>query len=268
MALRRLGRAAEALVDAETAMRADPDSLLSFDRLASALVDLRRYAEAGALLDRALALHTSSPQLHLLRAICKDEQGDAEGALASYRASLALAPEQSTPHFNIGILLGARGDHEGARDAYTRAIEKADKAVYHLNRAEARRHLGDPGGALEDVEQALALEPGNLVALAARAVLHMRAGRFAEARPDLDALAAREPKNIPLLYSRAACLETVGERALARSAYEHIIEVTGPASPAAKRAQERIAEIDAGRPPPRFIYDHDPPAKPPAPPPR
>ena len=96
-------------------------------------------------------------QFLLLRA-----RGDAAGAIACYRAALAIAPELSDIHFNLANALAEirAGDHEAALASYHRALEldPAHSGAYN-NLGNLLRKLQRPADAIEFYRRALHLRP-------------------------------------------------------------------------------------------------------------
>ena len=79
--------------------------------------------------------------------------GDPERALEEARKAVTLKPEYPPNQLALGEALDLNGDSKGARDAYSRA----------LDRAKSRKASGDPDAAewIQEAEKALKAEPPN-----------------------------------------------------------------------------------------------------------
>ncbi|KAI8320204.1 TPR-like protein, partial [Martensiomyces pterosporus] len=115
-------------------------------------------------------------------------------------------------HFNIGLILGRKGDHEGAIEAYTTALS-SDRylVVAYFQRGVARMVLQQNSEALRDFEDALTYLRDNdcidysqigleykvytCEVLYNRALCYFCIGREHEAREDLEAAYARKSQD-------------------------------------------------------------------------
>jgi tetratricopeptide (TPR) repeat protein len=161
-------RAAKAdLGDGESAYRAAQVKLASGDKADAErrLADLVRRipAHAGACndlawllaadgrdLDRALELAERARRLAPQPAIADTlasvqiARGDLDGALGTLRGELERQPEDATLRFRMGEALAKKGETEGAREAYKRALETGPFPEAEQARA-ALAKLGDVG---------------------------------------------------------------------------------------------------------------------------
>lgn len=164
--LMQLGRVDDAIAACGKVLALDPDQAEAHGRLASLL--LLRGDAAGALehARRALELPPETAQEHHDVGRCLEALGRTDEALRAYREANRLAPEVPEPCAAIARLLLARPapSVEELAEAL-RLSERADELV-HSKRADmlevlalARAANGDPAGAAEALELALAL-PG------------------------------------------------------------------------------------------------------------
>ncbi len=158
-------------------------SPLLLNNLARTLMDLGHLAEARTIADRAgvVAQRAGSEftitQSLFLRNIISLRLGDlprAASLLAEMEAKVRPLPEGHPYHSSFAMqqamLAHARGDEEGARAGYDRALALADPTTrfgVHLRRSEFRLATRNPDGAAADAAQALAearrdAEPGTL----------------------------------------------------------------------------------------------------------
>jgi hypothetical protein len=82
----------------------------------------------------ALALNPEDHQAHNHLGVAQRQEGDLEGAIASYRRALASKPLYAAAHNNLAIALQERGDLEEAAHHYRQAIAlKPNQASAHTN---------------------------------------------------------------------------------------------------------------------------------------
>lgn len=182
--LARLGCHDEALADYESAMRAGPP--LPEAHYNRAELRIARGDLDGALADlgRVIDLDPSCLDAYINRAGLLAGLERDEEAWHDVRTGLALAP--GNPHLLavLGQLETAAGRLAEARRALDRAVEAAPwLAAAWGNRGVLRFEAGDLEGAVEDLSQAIGLEPQPDL-YANRAVALRALGREAEAAAD------------------------------------------------------------------------------------
>jgi tetratricopeptide (TPR) repeat protein len=107
---------------------APDDADLLVDR-AVALGILRRFREAIADLDRALAIDANRPDALVFRAAAWRQLDRAEAALRDIGRALAIAPDHPEALLERGILRQLGGDAEGARTDWERVVELAPNSA-------------------------------------------------------------------------------------------------------------------------------------------
>jgi TolB-like protein/Flp pilus assembly protein TadD len=188
---RSLGRWADALVHAERAAALDPRSALTTGLLGTTLLWLRRYPEARAALDRALALAPSNLSSIQDRAMVELAEGD----LPAARRVLAAAPKDVDPaalaafmaiYFDLGwalaeagqrLVLGLRPEPFGD-DTLTWGLALAQGYALQGDQRRARAYADSARGAAELALRA-SPEDGQLHSLLGIALAYL--GRRAEA---------------------------------------------------------------------------------------
>jgi Flp pilus assembly protein TadD len=111
--------------------------------------------EALALVETALASKPRDPQMRFWKGLLLDRQGQRDSALLVYRDLTQDYPELPEPHNNLGVILAAKGDLQGARAAFEMALRT--NPAYTV----AYENLGDIWMQLarQSYRQALRLEP-------------------------------------------------------------------------------------------------------------
>ena len=143
IALARIGRKEEAIDCLAMAARLAPEVAPTRERLAALLLEARRYEEARPHLE-SLARWKPSAAVYVRLGVVSEQRGDSLAAMAAYRRSVDLAPDNLEALFHLGSALVRTG-----------AVEA--EAVLQRGLAEARRR-GQAGWA-ERFERLLRDEP-------------------------------------------------------------------------------------------------------------
>jgi Flp pilus assembly protein TadD len=98
---------------------------------------------------------------------------------------------------------------------------------------------------MDDLNQALLLDPKRGDALVLRAAVWRRMEMFDEARSDIDKAVALDPEDAEALLERGIIRQLVGDNAGARQDWTHAREVD-PNSEAAELAAQNLTLLDAG----------------------
>lgn len=183
-----------------------PDVAASHANLGQALSSLGRHAEAAEALRRAIALQPSA-KTHAALGFTLLAMGDAQGALGSFDAALALLPAFAEAHNSRGLALHRLGRTEEAVESFDRAIQlqPADPTAY-VNAANALGDAGRQDEALERVDVALRLRPDTFEALNSRAIILKSLGQPEQALGDLVRAALIQPNLAGARYNLGALL--------------------------------------------------------------
>jgi tetratricopeptide (TPR) repeat protein len=121
------GQLDEAKAEFEQALKLEPTNKLAWYDLG--VVAQARGDSAGAIrhYDKALESDPAYTPAMYNKAIVL-EASDREAAIALYRKILGINAKASTTQFRLGLLLGKKGDKNGARDAFAQAA-KLDPAL-------------------------------------------------------------------------------------------------------------------------------------------
>ncbi|MFI9554660.1 tetratricopeptide repeat protein [Nonomuraea endophytica] len=121
----RDGRPESALEAAQKAAGLDPDAEWAHRLISLAEERLGRDAESLAHAEHAVRLAPGSWQARLrLSAAQRHAPGGWERAVRQAELARAFAPEELTPHLQLGDLALIRGEHRRARIAYAAALER------------------------------------------------------------------------------------------------------------------------------------------------
>ncbi len=148
--------------------------------------------------------------------------GDRDGALEAYRKAAELDPRNAPAHNNIGVLLKEMDRLEEAREAYEKAIViDPELAEAHRNLGHAFRRLGRITEAVAAYSKAAALRPDNASQWNLSYSLHL-AGQTDRAVAVVQEWLTYDPRNPRALHLLAALS---GENIPARASDEFIKDV-------------------------------------------
>jgi tetratricopeptide (TPR) repeat protein len=112
----------------------------------------------------------------------------------------------ASDYFNCGLLKGMAGDHCGAVDNFTKAIDlNPAYTEAYFNRAFDRKESGDIKGALEDYEKTIALNPGHYKAYYNRGNIYRERGDPERAMAEYSECISRSGSFFWAYYNRALC---------------------------------------------------------------
>jgi len=173
---------------------------------------MRFFKDARADYDRAIELDPALTEAYILRAGARFALDDLTGAAEDYDRALQTESAPTRVYFlradvrrKLGDIAGADADRaEGLRR------EPRDELSW-VGRAENR--LDDPAAALDDVEEALQLNPASVSGLQLKAhILAERLGRPDEAIAALDRAVAFHPDSAAARAGRGVLLARIGKR--------------------------------------------------------
>lgn len=204
-----------ALERCDRLLESAPDDMVYRALRGEALLFLRRYAAASDELDRVLGGGGLSPALaarpFALRGICRTRLGDHERALEDYaRAFAGTTPLEPIAYLECGRSYAALGRHHSALPHFDRALGEVQDPDWYGHRAKSLTKLGRLEEAVEDLEQALRLDPGRVGDWNDRGVLLRRQDEFATAIECFSAALLLDPDLVSSLRGRAYCFLRVG----------------------------------------------------------
>ncbi len=131
-------QAKEALL--QRAAKQDPERPETHFQIAIALWRKKAFADAERELRTALQFAPDAFVIHNLLAIVLFGRNNLTGAIAEFRASLALNSANATSHFNLAEALEKSGDAASALEEYRKAAELDPNSKHFGERLEARTH--------------------------------------------------------------------------------------------------------------------------------
>ena len=181
----------------------DPEAPIADAILAAQLFELERFAEAAEIYEGLIATSGTPDQvrLRLAETLLRIERfEDAEAALAEISEDLA---ENLTVQLLRADILVGRGDTNAAQNVLDNAVASHQEvALPYIKRAQLLATLPDSeSDAIEDLNEALRLEPQNTAALRIRASLFYQTDRTNQAVEDLAAAVNSSPDDTELRVS-------------------------------------------------------------------
>lgn len=178
-----------------------------------ALRRLGRAADAVAEYERVLAGRPSYAPAHFNLAIALDHQGHSDGALGAYQRAIELDPSNASAFSNLARLFARRGDAHRALAAARRALELApDFTGARVNLAMAYLEARDPASAEAEARRALAERPEMAEAHEA-----LGAALLAGGQPETAAVSFRRASELEPGEARFRGQEALALRSLARA---------------------------------------------------
>ncbi len=173
-------------------------------------------AGAHALATRSFAGYSPSlARWHFDRGTDWGRIGDADQAIASYRAALAVDPGMFEANYNLGHSLFDRGQIAEAIEHWERAaLADGSFAPVHANLAQAYEKTGDRARAVEHWTRAIRLDPDAVRYHARFADLLFAMGDAGRARAEYEVVLAVTPDHLPALRNLAWILATHGDPAV------------------------------------------------------
>jgi predicted O-linked N-acetylglucosamine transferase (SPINDLY family) len=177
-----------------------------------ALAGLKRFDEALASFDQAIALKSDYFDAYCARGHVLQELRRHEAAVASYDQAIALDPDALSAHpaySSRGFALKDLKRFEEALASYDRAIALEDTdAEVRLNRGGVLQEMGRHAAAIESYDRAIALKPDYVEAHAGRGFSLLNRGRHEEALASFDrALALKADQKYLLAFRRYVLMQ-------------------------------------------------------------
>jgi Tfp pilus assembly protein PilF len=139
------------------------------------------------------------------------EAGDAKSAIAHYRAAIAIKPDSTAAHDNLGYVLIRTGDYAGAIDQFRRTIRIDPNCVEaYDNWGTALSAEGQPAAAAEHFEKSLKIDPDNHDARLNLALAQLSLSQFAQAAACAQQLVDENPADADAQYVLARAKSATG----------------------------------------------------------
>jgi serine/threonine protein kinase/predicted Zn-dependent protease len=199
-----LGNLHDALIGFTACLRIRPDFPWPYNNRGT--IHLRLGENELALQDysTALSLNGDYAEASANRGMAYFKVGKPGLALADLDRAVALNPDYPLAYEYRAEVRRGQKQYEPAEADYVRLLDlTADKAPTYLKLASLHNEMGRPGGAVEDCNRALALNPKNAQALYARAGFQVVHKEYLKAREDYTGVLALVPRALEPRRDRA-----------------------------------------------------------------
>lgn len=189
------------------------------------------YIELGenskALADYNSALRVSPDYVGALygRGKLKHQMGRRQEALSDIRRALTLEPDYTDALLFQGDILLAEKEYNQALLAYTQVLDQYKSARAYLKRGHVYRLLQEYGEALDDLGNALRLDPTLAEAWRERGLAQSGVGQFPQAFEDLNRAIRLAPMDAESYYVRADLFNRLNQDEEALKDYQKAISI-------------------------------------------
>jgi tetratricopeptide (TPR) repeat protein len=203
------------------ACRISPGRFLARRDLGDVLLQSRKFEEALASYDKALALQPDQAEILDNRGTVLRMLNRLEDALASHERALALSPDMTLAWVNRGSALAGLSRFAEALESFGRAIARdPGSALAHSNRGGALHKLERFREALESHNVAVALAPALGHAHVSRGQTLAELGQYGEALSAYEHALSLDPQSAEAQFGRATTLLVMGRFREGWQAYE------------------------------------------------
>lgn len=216
----------------------------------------RRFADAVALLEAALAANPDATEVHYPLAQAHRALGDAERAKAHLDQFKLRAPEiadpllaemqaaskRSLPAFKRAIHAVREGDYAEAVEQFEQGLGvDPDNAAARISYARVLYLVGRRNDAASELTRALEIDPNNALGLFLNGVLRQQQGDLTDAAAAYARAVAIDPAQVGALFHLANLDFDAGRYAQAAQGYRRVLAADPSIAPA------RVLELIAGR---------------------
>lgn len=203
----------------------NPTDITALLALARSALFINQTADAESFLMGVERMEPEHPQLHTLRGLLCETQGDLPKALRSLEQGAAFGPKDYLAQYNYGRCLAATHDNAKAIPFLQQATQldpKSYDAYYALGMAQT--HLGQYGDAVLSFQHAMKIAPKRLDIYATIADVLMKAGDPEHALQALNLGMNTVEEHPALLQKAAAVCAASGKIANAVQYLERVVE--------------------------------------------
>jgi tetratricopeptide (TPR) repeat protein len=208
--LRQCSQLDAALAKARLAVELDGRSANAWDTLGAILAERKELCESKHCYENAISLDPDLVESRHNLANVLQLLGSTSEAEFHYREVLKRAPHNALARVNFACLLNVLGRYREAWAIVEDLIGgNADFPKAHLIASAIENNQGQYRPALEQIEKAIALAPGQIRILIRRAEILCKLGRYQAALADCGAVLERLPADAEALRVKAFVLRTI-----------------------------------------------------------
>lgn len=209
-------------------LRADllqhPTDLNGYLNLITLCVNHRNNELAIKVATRGLKQLPNSYELYSSRAAVLDMEGRQPEAIADYRTAIRLQPKRPDDYFSLALIQYHQGDYAAASRTLNTAIQAdiADSDIHYLLAECIHAQHGSAASALQEVTEALRLDPSSAPALTLRGQLELQQDDTQFAIRDLERARTLAPQSNEVAYNLARAYQKAGRRQEARHLFQQV----------------------------------------------
>ena len=226
IARQTLGKLSEAVSDYDMGLKYLPEEKVFLINKAICQEELKEYDASAATYDRLLKLFPNYDRAYLARAQLMLAKGDTISARTDVDKCISLNKTIPASYvIRSEIAMRHDGDYQAALNDMNQAIKlEPHYAGYFINRGFMKYKLEDYFGAMADYDYALELEPTNLTAHFNRGLLNVEVSENDKAIGDFSYVLASTPDNFMARYNRALLYYKTGQYGKAIADYDVVLE--------------------------------------------
>lgn len=226
VARQNLGMHSEAVADYDKALEMLPDNKGILFNKAIAQSEMKDWDAARASFDRLVEKYPKFDNAYLGRAQLLTATCDTVAALADIARAIDINPNAVNGYvMRADLAIKRSSDFESALNDMNEAIRLQPRNVgYFINRAFLRYSTDDYNGAMSDYDYAIELDPINTAALFNRGVLRAEVRDLNRAADDFTRVLKINPHDYKALYNRAMLNQQIGNYREALADLDKVIE--------------------------------------------
>lgn len=203
----------KAITDYEQCLLMRPDDKDMMLNMGMCELALKDYAKADSCFQWCLERDSVNSRAYLGKAQVCLMQNDTTGALNYVTRSINANKNDAQAYLmRCEIYYSSLKDNEKALNDIDEAIKLEPSNVgYYINRSYLRYQLNDIRGTMADLDYAISLDPNNITAHYNRALLLSEVGANNKAIEDYDFVLECDPDNYPAFYNRTMMLINIGQ---------------------------------------------------------
>jgi tetratricopeptide (TPR) repeat protein len=214
-----------AAIDLGNLSEREPDNFEVGHRYASALLKSGDTIRSLFMYDQLISTHTDEVFLYESRAEIRMGRADYAGAIQDYAVIRKQNPEQALPIAKQGICKYFEGNAIDALPLLNQAIEKEPRAEWLMYRALSKKKASQTEGVIEDLNQAIALEPRLPQPYFHRAIIRYSNKEYGGAMPDFTKAIELNPDYFEAYFNRADATFLLGDFRASIKDYTKALEI-------------------------------------------